>query len=80
MRARRGQADLVRDGRGRYAEGMTLQFIIALLALALGAAVTAVNVRDGISFSFPLALGVLFIVDGVLRLITLVQEHGEEQA
>lgn len=50
--------------------------LLAALALALGTVIVAVKLAiDGPTPSFMLALGVLLIADGVLRLLTRRQDR-----
>lgn len=46
---------------------MNRRLVLAVLITALGAIITAVNLRGGLEFSFPLLLGVLLVADGLLR-------------
>jgi|RhiMetdeSRZDD1v2_1073273.scaffolds.fasta_scaffold1205366_2 hypothetical protein len=47
---------------------MNSRIILAVLITALGAVIAAVNLREGVEFSFPLLLGLLLVADGLLRL------------
>lgn len=47
---------------------MNSRIILAVLITALGAVIAAVNLREGVEFSFPLLLGLLLVAVGLLRL------------
>lgn len=50
--------------------------LLPVLSLALGTVIVAVKLAtDGPTPSFMLALGLLLIADGVLRLLTRRQDH-----
>jgi hypothetical protein len=48
--------------------------LLAGVITALGVLLTLVNLRDGVSFSFPLLLGLLLLADGVLRFYMLATD------
>jgi hypothetical protein len=50
---------------------MVRQTAIAAAILAVGVAITLYNLAGGFELSFPLLLGVLLIVDGGVRLLSL---------
>jgi hypothetical protein len=54
---------------------MSGRMLLAALITALGAAITLVNLRDGLTFSFPLLLGVLLLADGLLRFSMLTADE-----
>ena len=58
---------------------MPRRLILATIILVLGVIITAVNLRDGLTLSFPLLLGVLLLVDGALRFAMLRQDTGDEK-
>ena len=62
-----------------YPDIMPRRLILATIILALGVIITAVNLRDGLTLSFPLLLGVLLLADGALRFAMLRQDTGDEQ-
>jgi hypothetical protein len=56
---------------------MSGRMLLAALITALGVAITLVNLRDGLTFSFPLLLGVLLLADGILRFSMLTRNVDE---
>jgi hypothetical protein len=56
---------------------MTRRALLATLITALGALITLLSVRDGITFSFGLLLGLLLLADGALRFALLSQDEAE---
>lgn len=58
----------------RYPTRMTQGLLFAVGALLLGAVVTLASLTDGPRFSWPLVLGILLLVDGVLRVLALRDE------
>jgi hypothetical protein len=50
---------------------MNGRLLLAILITALGAVITAANLRGGLEFSFQLLLGVLLVADGLLRFAML---------
>ena len=56
---------------------MSGRMLLAVLITALGAAITLVNLRNGLAFSFPLVLGLLLLADGVLR-FSMLSDHDQE--
>ncbi len=54
------------------ADSMTRAYVLAIGAIVIGALITLYKVgADGLAPSFALLLGLLFIADGVLRLLAI---------
>ena len=79
-----GMRTLLEDGGNRVRDGQSEQprashhpprrdLILAMLALALGPAIMALVLADGVHLSGWLLLGVLLLADGVLRLLSLAR-------
>jgi len=56
---------------------MSGRMLLAALITALGALIALVNLRNGLSFSVPLLLGVLLLADGVLRFMMITRDDDD---